>query len=349
MNNHKKFEELLQGYLDNTLNSKEKEVFNTHLKSCKRCETKFKERKNLIEKIRSAKEEIQCPDYLIGNILKNTTEKQSGEIISSKTIRWRYLAVGAAAILIVVSTILVNNIDNQTTLTTKYIREKQKGESLSKETEIVKVTEGALDKQARVASEKKKTTVEKTLKPLIEPKAASPETKTDFAEVKKREEVILSENIVEHTKNKDIKIEAPMLSRAAKPTAPGETAAKQPKETQTFGFASEIDKEETDFTVFEDDLSTGGISESHFEETRFVFPEEGSIVGKDFEIVIILKDPAEKIEIILDGEKITNYTKTTDSNIIFIGSDSFPPLEEGLHFLSVLTTTEKSLTFYKEG
>ena len=78
-------------------------------------------------------------------------------------------------------------------------------------------------------------------------------------------------------------------------------------------------------------------------------PEEGSVVGEDFEIVLILKNPAEKIEISLDGEKITNYKKTIDSNIIFIGSDSFPALEEGLHFLSVFTTKEESLTFYKEG
>jgi len=350
MNNHKRFEELLQGYLDNTLNSKEKEIFQKHLASCKGCEKKLKERKNFLETLRSTKVEIQCPDYLIDNILKNTTKKKSREIISSKTIRWRYLAVGAAAILIVFSTILFNIEDSRHIFITKNIKEIRKEKILTEETKTPKSEEEILEQEESAVIAEKKRSTKEPLKLTEEPKSATPETKAYFTGVEKKEIDILSENLaIDKTPNEDIQTETPMPSRAAKSIAPSITSNSKLKEIKTFGFDSETEKEAKDITVFEEDISTGGIAGSHFEETRFVFPEEGSVVGKDFEIVIILKNPAENIEISLDGEKITNYTKTKDSNIIFIGSDSLPSLEEGLHFLSVSTTKEKNLTFYKEG
>jgi hypothetical protein len=349
MNNHKKFEELLQGYLDNALNIEEKEAFEKHLKTCKTCKQKLKERKNLLGKLRSEKEEIQCPDYLIDKILKNTTQKQPKTIISSRTIKWRYLAVGAAAILIVVSTVLVNNMDNQNMFATKDIKAKQKGELLLKETETEKAAEKPLEAQEKIAREKKKTEVEKTTKTPIIPSFASPKTETDFTEEERTEEVLLSEKIEGETNQEEILKETPALSRAAESAAPGKIVESELKQIESFGYDSYTDKKTAALVVDEENSSIGGVSEDYFAETRLVFPEEGSVVGEDFEIVLILKNPAEKIEISLDGEKITNYKKTIDSNIIFIGSDSFPALEDGLHFLSVYTTKEESLTFYKEG
>jgi hypothetical protein len=349
MNNHKKFEEFLQGYLDNALNIEEIEVFEKHLKTCEKCKQKLIERKNLLENLRSEQEENHCPDYLIDKILKNTTQKNPKTIISSRTIRWRYLAVGAAAMLIVVSTVLVNNMGIQNILATKDFREKEKGESLLNETEIVNAAEKSLDKQEETVKEKEKIKVEKNSKQPIVPHFAPPETKTEFADAKRKKEVLPLEKIEEGTKKVAIPKAAPMFSRAAKPAVPGETAESELKQIKSAGYESDTDKLTADFIVDEEILSVGAISEEDFAETRLVFPEEGSVVGEDFEIVLILKNPAEKIEISLDGEKITNYKKTIDSNIIFIGSDSFPALEEGLHFLSVFTTKEKSLTFYKEG
>lgn len=347
MNNHKKFEEFLQGYLDNALNIEETEAFEKHLKTCEKCKQKLMERKNLLKNLRSEQEEIHCPDYLINKILKNTTQKLPKTIISSRTIRWRYLAVGAAAMLIVVSTVLVNNIDIQNILATKDFR--GKGESLLNETEIVNAAEKSLDKQEETVKEKEKTTTEKISKSPIAPSFAPAETKTAFAEAKRKEEVLSLEKIEGGAKKEAITKAAPTLSRAAKPAVPGEIAEIELKQIKPAGYESDTDKLTAAFAVDEETLSTGGVSEEDFAETRLVFPEEGSVVGEDFEIVLILKNPAEKIEISLDGEKITNYKKTIDSNIIFIGSDSFPALEEGLHFLSVFTTKEESLTFYKEG
>ena len=60
MKNHKRFEELIQGYADNALSNKERRKLKAHLKSCKECAKKLKERKKLSEKLRSSKEEIQC-------------------------------------------------------------------------------------------------------------------------------------------------------------------------------------------------------------------------------------------------------------------------------------------------
>jgi len=350
MNNHKRFEELLQGYLDNALNSKEKEMFKNHLKSCKRCEKKLKERKNFLETLRSTKVEIQYPDYLIDNILKNTTKKQSSEIISSKTIRWRYLAVGAAAILIVFSTILFNIEDSRHIFITKDTKGIRKEKILTEETKTPKSEKEILEQEESAVIAEKKRSTEEPLKLTEEPKSAIPETKADFTGVEKKEIDILSENLaIDKTQNEDIQKEAQLPSIAAKASAPSITSKSRSKEPATLGFDYETEKTSADIAPFTEDIPTGGALESDFEETRFVFPEEGSVVGKDFEIVIILKNPAENIEISLDGEKITNYTKTKDSNIIFIGSDSLPSLEEGLHFLSVSTTKEKNLTFYKEG
>lgn len=84
-----------------------------------------------------------------------------------------------------------------------------------------------------------------------------------------------------------------------------------------------------------------------FEETRLVFPEDGSVVGDKFDVVIILKEPGREIELNIDGEKRMYESK--DSNILFIQSDSLPALENGLHYLSLIESTQKTITFFKEG
>ncbi|MCK4420800.1 zf-HC2 domain-containing protein [candidate division WOR-3 bacterium] len=86
---------------------------------------------------------------------------------------------------------------------------------------------------------------------------------------------------------------------------------------------------------------------SFFEETRLVFPEEGSVVGDDFEIVIILREPTKKIDLKIDGENIKIHS--SDSNILYIHSDSLPLLEKGIHYLSLGDPQIQSILFYKEG
>ncbi len=84
-----------------------------------------------------------------------------------------------------------------------------------------------------------------------------------------------------------------------------------------------------------------------FEETRLVFPEEGSVVGKEFDVVIILKEPSQKVELNIDGEK--RIFESRDSNILYIESDSLPALENGFHYLTVVEPTYQKITFFKEG
>jgi len=159
----------------------------------------------------------------------------------------------------------------------------------------------------------------------------------------------LSEDMSDFSEIKDLRAEIPVTSKAAKTPPSGTIKRDQFKKTLAFEAEKDIEIERVSPKVLEHSILGEGISIRLFEETRFVFPEEGSVVGEAFEIVLILENPTEIIEISLDGEKITNYTKEKDLNVIFIGSDSIPPLEEGLHYLSIMTTEEKGITFYKEG
>jgi len=84
-----------------------------------------------------------------------------------------------------------------------------------------------------------------------------------------------------------------------------------------------------------------------FEETRLVFPEDGSVVGEEFDVVIILEEPGKEIALNIDGEKKVFDTK--NSNILYIKSDSLPVLENGIHYLSLLEPVQQAITFHKEG
>jgi hypothetical protein len=325
MKNHKKYEELIQGYLDDNLSDKEKNELKEHLKTCKICKGRLKGRNNLLETLRSTKEEIECPDYLIGKILKNTTQKEPEPII----IRWRYLAVSAAAVLIIITTVMFNLEENRQILTTGEIKEAYK-KGASKEIKIQKSIDTFSDKKkeyiakderplARPTSEVAKTKTTKA------PEAELPYIKKDFARVEKPEEAPSGEVV-----------KAPLMpkteiSKGGEPLAP------------------HFEPEKVAFSASRMTMEEESSLEDYSEETFFVFPEEGSVVGENFEIVLILEKPAEKIEIRLDGEEITHYTKSKDSNVIYIGSDSLPQLEEGFHYLSIKTPKEKGITFYKEG
>jgi hypothetical protein len=329
MKNHKKYEELIQGYLDNGLNGKEKKDLKDHLKICKICEGKLSERNNLLETLRSTKEEIECPDYLIGKILKNTTQKEPEPIV--RLIRWKYLAVSAAAVFIIFTTVLFNIQNNKQIFTTGEIKDTY-GKETPKETEIIKNIDTFTDKKKEYIAKdetlitKPPSKVAKTEAPKTEiTKAPSPDIKTDFARSEQFEETQSGE-IAEAPAIPEMNI-----SKEKEPLAPH-------FESEKMAFsASRLAREEE------------ASSEGYLVETYFVFPEEGSVVGEDFEIVLILENPAEEIEISLDGEEITHYIKSKDSNVIYIGSDSLPPLEEGIHYLSIKTPEEKGITFYKEG
>ncbi len=348
MKKHKRFEELIQGYVDNGLSNKERQDLENHLKSCKMCEEKLKIKEKLLKKLRSTREEIQCPDYLIENILKNTTQKETPVIISSSKIRWRYLAVSAAAALIIVSTVLLNIENSNRILTTKKPQEIREQIPLE-EVEISKSEEISLDKKKVEWKEEEKSIMKSASKEPSAPKISLPEEKTDFAASEKPSETPLSEDMREFAASEESSEKTPTLSKATK--APTSAIIKRDRSEESLTFEPEEGIETGKIPP----AIPGGvpaykiISEENFKETRFVFPEEGSVVGKDFEIVLILENPTETIEISLDGEKIVNYTREKDSNVIFIGSDSIPPLEEGLHYLSLATKEEKSITFYKEG
>jgi hypothetical protein len=348
MKNHKRFEELIQGYVDNALSNKERLDLENHLKSCKMCEEKLKAKEKLLQKLRSTKEEIQCPDYVIDNILKNTTQKETPAIIRSYKIRWRYLAVSAAAVLIVVSTVLLNIEDSKKIFTTKGSEEIQKKEAVD-EVEILKSKDTSLDKKEVEKEEEKKLTMKSISKEPDAPKISSPEKKKDFAASEKPSDITSSEDIREFTASEEAYEKMPMLSKAPKALPSAAIKSDRSGESLTFEPETGIEIGEIPPAIPGGIPAFMAISEENFKETRFVFPEEGSVVGKDFEIVLILENPEEKIEITLDGEKIVNYTREKDSNVIFIGSDSIPPLEEGLHYLSLSTKEEKSITFYKEG
>jgi hypothetical protein len=326
MKNHKRFEELIQGYLDNALDSKERRDLEKHLKSCEKCREELKRKETLLQKLRLTKEEIRCPDYLIDNILKNTTQKEAPVIISSSKIRWKYLAVSAAAVLIIVSTVLINIEYDNSNLITKRPREMQKIENLDK-IEVLKSAEKFLDEEKVKEVSDGRPVAESRLEEAKVPRTPLPVAKKDFVE---REKVQKSSKELAAPKGK-ITMDFSQIE-------------------ETYSLESYDSKTERSFSeVSESALAGGIISQEDFKETRFVFPEEGSVVGEDFEIVLILEDPDEAIEISLDGEKIANYTKDKDSNVIFIGSDSIPPLEEGLHYLSLSAKGEKNITFYKEG
>jgi hypothetical protein len=336
MKNHKRFKELIQGYLDKALSDKERQDLENHLKSCEECKEELKRRKNLLEELRSAKEEIQCPDYLINNILKDTIQKESPAIISTFKIRWKYIAVSAAAVLIVISTVLLNTENNKRMLTTTKSQEIREEEAV----EGVKIPGSA-----ELPLHKKELEVRKIEKHTMASSSGTdkttttslPEEKVGFAETEKIKEVPLVESSADFAKTQETPEEISTISKKA--------AAPSSKKVEI----SRIRKTQPVTGYSESTLAGHGVPEENFKETRFIFPEEGSVVGKDFEIVLILKNPEETIEISLDGEKITNYTKEKDSNVIFIGSDSIFPLEEGLHYLSLKTKEDKSITFYKEG
>jgi hypothetical protein len=348
MINHKRFEELIQGYVDNALSNKERLDLENHLKSCKMCEEKLRSKEKLLQKLRSTKEEIQCPDYLIDNILRNTTQKETPVIVRSYKIRWKYLATSAAAVLIVISTVLLNIEDKKQILTTKGIEEIQEKEAVD-EVEISGSTSIPLDKKKIEREEEKEPTMRSISKEPSAPKFVPLEQKKDFAKSEKPSEISLSEDIREFATPEESYEKMPTLSKVTEAQTPD--AIKRERSRESLSFESEPVRKIGEIPP----AVPGGvpafivISEEDFKETRFVFPEEGSVVGKDFEIVLILENPEEKIEITLDGEKIVDYTREKDSNVIFIGSDSIPPLEEGLHYLSLATKEEKSITFYKEG
>jgi len=345
MKNHRRFEELIQGYIDNALDDKELKALKKHLESCKECAKKLEERKALLRKIHSSKEEIQCPDNLIDIILKNTTRKETPEIISAFKIRWKYLAVSAAAVIIVISTVLLNmgEIDRIPTVP----ESKKALEKILSETPEIVETEEIPSVDKKNEDEKKEAALRAVSNEPGQVEFVLPDKEMDFATVKKDKGSSLSGSIQNYTESEKIEGQAPSIREETESRSLMKTDKSQAK---TLHFSETTSEREMSFSDATEDALTVGISSAiGFEESRFVFPEEGSVVGNDFEIVLILENPEEEIEISLDGEKITNYIKEKDSRIIFIGSDSIPPLEEGLHFLSLKTKEEKNIAFYKEG
>lgn len=88
------------------------------------------------------------------------------------------------------------------------------------------------------------------------------------------------------------------------------------------------------------------IIDQKFEETRLVFPEEGSVVGDSFDVVVILRKDEKEIELNIDGE-VKKY-RAPDSKILFIESRNLPFLDRGMHYIS-LGKGRSNLMFYKEG
>jgi len=345
MKNHRKFEELIQGYIDNVLDDKELKAFKKHLESCKECAKKLEERKELMGKIHSSKEEIQCPDNLIDNILKNTTRKETPEIISTFQIRWKYLAVSAAAVIIVISTVLLN-MEEIERIAPVPEPKKALEKTLSEAPETAEIEEiPSVDKENE--DEKKEAALRAVSNEPGQVEFVLPDKKTDFTSAKKDKGYSLSESIRDYAESEKIEGQTPSIPERAESRPLVKMDMYKPNAARAASADSET-KERAHSYI--EDAFTGIIGSGRgFEETRFIFPEEGSVVGNNFEIVLILGKPGEEIEISLDGEKITNYTTEENSNIIFIESDSIPPLEEGLHFLSVKTKEEKNITFFKEG
>jgi hypothetical protein len=349
MKNHKRFEELIQGYLDDTLSEEERKGLENHLEACEACREKLKIREDLLGKLRIGREEIQCPDYLIDNILKNTTRKETPVIISSSKIRWRYLVPCAAAALIVITTVLLNIEDISQMTTTKKPQGFTAKETLEKEKILENKTAVSPAKREAEEIRDEEPHLVSGVERATATEAALPEKKVRVTPIEQPKEAHLTEGSQEFTVSKKSEEKAPMFSKAAKAPPPAAIKGDQFDKTRTFKLVADMEMESISSKVSEHAILGEGISIRFYEETRFVFPEEGSVVGKDFDIILILENPAEAIEISLDGEKIVNYTIEEDSNIIFIGSDSIPPLEEGLHYLSLKAKEEKCITFYKEG
>jgi len=345
MKNHRKFEELIQGYIDNALDDKELKAFKKHLESCKECAKKLEERKELLGKIHSSKEEIKCPDNLIDNILKKTTRKETPQIISTLKIRWKYLAVSAAAVIIVISTVLLN-VEEIDRIAPVPEPKKALEKTLSEAPETAE-REELPSVHKKNEEEKKETALRAVSNEPGQVEVVLPDKKTDFTSAKKEKGYSPSESVRDYAESEKIEGQAPSIPEKAESRP---LVKMDMYKTNTARAASTDSETEERAHSYIEDAFTGTIGSGRgFEETRFVFPEEGSVVGNDFEIVLILENPGEEIEITLNGEKITNYIKEKDSNVIFIESDSIPPLEEGLHFLSVKTKEEKNITFFKEG
>lgn len=89
------------------------------------------------------------------------------------------------------------------------------------------------------------------------------------------------------------------------------------------------------------------VKSDEFSGDYIVYPEEGSVVGKNFEVVLVLKESVNQIELFIDGEKET--FKSGGSNIVYISNKELPPLEEGMHHLSMEKPETGRVNFYKEG
>jgi hypothetical protein len=243
---HDKFDELIQGFIDNELTKKEEKILKKHLKSCNECRKKLGFRKKEIKLIKKSKENIKTPEDLIRSVITNT----SGRNIY--VINWKPVIIGAAAIIIV-SLILFIYFNNLRT-------------PMARDIEIEE----------------------------------SP--------------------IVERFEMREEKIEKPQKEIVQK--------AKEEKEDSLNEVIKIPEKE-------------------FFAETRLVFPEEGSVVGNKFDVVIILKETGRKIELDIDGEKRVFESK--DSNVLYINSDSLPILENGIHCLSLMAPVKEKINFFKEG
>ena len=243
---HEKFDELIQGFIDNELTKEEENVLKKHLKSCNECREKLSVRKKTIKLIKNSEENVKPPRDLFRSIITHT----SGRNIY--IISWKPVIIGAAA-LIIVSLILFIYFNNFRIPMTRDIE----------------IDETPIVERSEVREEK----IEKTQKEIIQK----------------------AEEEKEDSLNEDIKIPEKEL----------------------------------------------------FVETRLVFPQEGSVVGNEFEVVIILKEIGRKIELDIDGEKRVFESK--DSNILYINSDSLPILENGIHYLSLMEPVKEKIIFYKEG
>lgn len=243
---HDKFDELIQGFIDNELTKEEEKVLKEHLKSCNECRKKLNFRKKTMKIIKKSKENVKPPGELTRSIIANT----SGRNIY--IINWKPVIIGAAAIIII-SLILFIYFTNLRI-------------PMARDTEIEKPS---IVERFEVREEK----IEKPQNEIIQ--------KTEGEQ--------------EDSLNEVIKIP------------------------------------EKEFFV----------------ETRLVFPEEGSVVGNKFDVVIILKNTGRKIELDIDGEK--RIFESKDSNILCINSDSLPILENGIHYLSLLEPVKEKITFFKEG
>lgn len=198
--NCSEFNEKISFYIDNELPESEKNQFELHLSSCKKCSEEFEDMINFIKSLNEIEDEPIPNNY--DEILRIKLEKEKKRVYNKSLYR-RYLPIAAGLMITITSAYFINSIINVDNKQDLKLSKKIESSYKKEKTEVEKVQQSEL----ALSDENKNDT-------LVKKENISKEVKNskEIPKIINSDNVIKNENNIEEKSNESLIASSPDIN-----------------------------------------------------------------------------------------------------------------------------------------